>query len=139
MEKVLEFLKKNNVCTVATSSGDMPRASVIDYYVIGNAIIFATDPNSIKANNLQKNNHISMSVQNMPQFVTLDGSVTEPTQSEIEGYMNQLLINHPEFKEMMGTDMMQPFAFYKLVIDTAYWNDLSNGMVPTEIIKGNVQ
>ena len=134
MEKVFEFLKKNNVCTVATSSGDVPRASVIDYYMIGNAIIFATDPDSIKANNLKKNSRISMSVHNMPLFVTLDGSVTEPTKAEIDGYMQQLLLHHPEFKEMMGSDMMQPFAFYKLVIDAAYWNDFSNGMVPTEII-----
>ena len=136
MEKVFEFLKKNIVCTVATSSGDMPRASVLEYYMIGNAIIFATDPSSIKANNLKKNNHISMSVHNMPQFVTLDGSVTEPTKAEIEGYTHQLMINHPEFKEMMEKGMMQPFVFYKLVIKTAYWNDYSNGMAPTEIIKG---
>ena len=136
MEKVFEFLRRNNICTVATSAGDKPRASVIDYYMVGNAIIFATDPSSIKANNLKENNRISMSVHAMPLFVTLDGCVTEPTNAEIESYGKQLLTNHPEFAEMMKSGMMPTFAYYKMVIETAYFNDLSNGMAPTEIIKG---
>jgi len=40
MEKVFEFLRRNNICTVATSAGDKPRASVIDYYMDGNEGIF---------------------------------------------------------------------------------------------------
>ncbi len=136
MEKVFDFLKKHNVCTVATSSGDMPRASVLEYYMDGNAIVFATSPSSIKANNLKKNNRISLSVHDMPKFLTIDGSTTEPTQAEINSYMQQLLTVHPEFKEMMSSGMMEPLTPYKLVINTVYYNDYSKGMAPTEIIKG---
>lgn len=136
MEKVFDFLRKSNVTTVATSSGDKPRASVLEYYMSGNAIIFATNPDSIKGNNLRRNNHISMAVYNMPLFVTIDGSVTEPTKAEVEDYNKQLFAKHPEFVEMMKNGMMQPLKYYKLVIDTAYFNDYSKGMAPTEIIKG---
>lgn len=135
MEKVLKFLKKNAITTIATSSNDKPRASVMEYIMIENAILIATDPDSIKAQNLKKSNRISMSVNNMPFFVTIDGTVTQPTQAEVDEFNKQLLIRHPEFEEMMKSGMMHPFAYFKVVIDTAYFNDYSQGMTPTEVIK----
>lgn len=135
MEKVINFLKANSLCTVATSYNDMPRASVVEYYMAGDSIVFATSSDSIKATNLAKNDHISMSVHNMPLFVTVDGCVVEPTAEEIEVYNSQLMAHHPEFFEMIEKGMMPPFSYFKIVPETVYYNDYSQGMVPTEIIK----
>ena len=134
MKKVFDFLKKNFVCAVATSSGDKPRCSIVDYYMAGDSIVIGTSPDSIKANNLKKNPRISMAVHNMPVFLTIDGKVAEATKAEIEEYMKQLFVKRPEFKAM-AQDGMMPFVFYKVAIDTVYYNDFSKGMAPTEVIK----
>jgi len=135
MKKVIDFLKKHTVTTVATCSDNKPRASVVDYYMIGDVIIIATDPTSIKAHNLKHNKRISMSVNDMPCFVTIDGVVAEPTKAEIDGYTKVLFKLHPEFEEMVEKGLMGEFVHYKVVIETAYYNDFTNGMAPTEVIK----
>lgn len=61
MEKVLQFLRENLVCCLATCSNDKPRASAMEYVVVGDNIIFSTDGDSIKAANLKANNRISFS------------------------------------------------------------------------------
>jgi len=135
MKKVIDFLKKHHETTVATCSDNKPRASVVDYYMIDDAIIIGTDPTSIKAHNLEHNKRISMAVYDMPCFVTIDGVVTKPTKDEIDGYTKVLFELHPDFKEMAEQGMMGEFIYYKIIIETAYYNDFSNGMAPTEIIK----
>lgn len=133
MEKVLSLLKENMVCSVGTCYGDKPRVSVLEYIMVGDNVIFATDTESIKATNLKFNNRISFSVYAMPLFVTIDGSVTNPTEEEIGIYNNVLFEMHPEFKEMMAKGTMRPVTYYKLVPKTIYYNDYSLGMSPTEI------
>jgi len=136
MNKVFDLLKENHITTLATCADNKPRASVVDYYLAGNAVIFATSPDSIKAHNLKLNKRISMSVNNLPKFVTLDGVVTEPAKAEIDSYNQALFKHHPEFKEMAEKGIAMPvFVYFKLVIETAYYNDYTNGMSPTEIIK----
>lgn len=135
MEKVLDFLKKNKVMTIATCADNKPRASIMEYYVVNDSIVFATSPSSIKSENLKENDRISVSVYAMPQFVTLDGSVTEPSPAEIKEFTDILQTNHPEFKELVEKGMLEPFVYYKVVIDTAYYNDFSKGMTPAEIFK----
>lgn len=134
MKKVLDFLRTGDTTTVATCVDNKPRASVVNYYLVGDAILIATAPDSIKAHNLQHNKRISMSVTKMPKFVTLDGSVTEPTQAEIDGYNKKLFEVHPEFKDAVEKGL-HPFVYFKVAVETAYYNDFSNGMAPTEIIK----
>lgn len=135
MEKVINFLKDNHVMTLATSLNDKPRASVLEYVIIGDSILFATAEDSIKANNLKQNKRISLSVYNMPKFVTLDGIAVAPTETEISEYNKILFERHPEFKELVEKGIMHPFAYFKVSIETAYYNDYSTGMNPTEIIK----
>lgn len=137
MDRVLSFLKQNNVMALATATDNKPRASTVEYYMVGDVMIFATDPNSIKANNLQHNKYVSISVHNMPKFVTVDGIVTKPTEAEIEKYNEQLFEHHPEFRDMLGKGTMKPFVYFKVKIETAYYNDYSKGMHPTHIIKNN--
>ena len=134
MDKILEFLNNNVVCSLATCSGDIPRATAMEYIMANGHIIFATDPDSIKARNLKANNRISFSVHNMPLFVTIDGTTETPTEQEVADYNKTLFERHPEFKDAMAAGMMRPFQYYKIVPKTAYWNDYSKGMTPPEVI-----
>lgn len=136
MKRVIDFLKTNHVMTLASSSGDKPRASVLEYYMVEDAMIFATSLDSIKAVNIKANNRVSVSVHNMPLFVTLDGHTEVPSLSETECYNEQLFVNHPEFKQMIEGGTMDPFVYFKVVVETAYYNDYSAGMAPTEVING---
>ncbi len=135
MEKVISFLKKNNVTTIATSSDNQPRASVIEYYMVGDSIIFATDKNSIKASNLAKNTKVSLSVKNLPQFATIDGAVVAPSREEISKYTEQLLAVHPEFVEKMEKGELPPFAFFKVDIAEVYYSDYASGSQAPMVIK----
>lgn len=135
MEKVLQFLKENLVCCLATCSNDKPRASAMEYVIVGNNVLFATDGNSIKASNLKVNNKISFSAHAMPKFVTIDGTTATPKQDEIDSYNKTLFERHPEFKEMVEKGMMKPFVYFKLVPEVVYYNDYSTGMTPPEVIK----
>ena len=136
MKKVIDFLKENSITVIATSSDNKPRASILEYAVIDDCIILGTDNRSIKAHNLDSNPHISLSVQQLPKFVTIDGAVSTPTDEEIEEYMRRLIENHPEFKERMAAGMIQ-FTYYKVNIETAYLCDMSKGP-GVEIIKAYV-
>ncbi len=135
MEKVLRFLRENSVCCLATCSNDKPRASAMEYVIIGDNVLFATDGNSIKAGNLKANNKISFSVNAMPKFVTIDGITAAPSADEISAYNKNLFERHPEFKEMVDKGMMKPFVIINLYLKVIYYNDYSAGMSPTEIIK----
>lgn len=135
MEKVLQFLKENMVCCLATCSNDKPRASAMEYAVVGDSVVFATNGESIKATNLKANNKISFSAHAMPKFVTIDGTTATPSEEEINAYNSILFTRHPEFKEMAEKGMMAPFTFYKLVPEVVYYNDYSAGMSPVEVIK----
>lgn len=132
--RVVKFFSENVVCTVATCQNGNPRASALEYVKVDDGIIFATDPSSIKAENLKANNKLSISVHNMPVFVTVDGTTTTPSEAEINTYNTVLFERHPEFVEMMEKGMMRPFVYYKVVPETVYYNDYSKGMSPTEII-----
>ena len=135
MDKLLKFLNENMVCSLATCSGDVPRATAMEYIMEDGHIIFATDPDSIKAQNLKANNKISFSAHNMPLFVTIDGTTETPTEQEIAAYNKTLFERHPEFKDAMAAGMMHPFQYYKIIPKTVYWNDYSAGMTPSEVIK----
>ena len=135
MEKVTKFLEDNTECTIATCADDKPRASIVGYVMIEGNLIFATDPDSIKANNLNVNNKISLSICRMPQFVVVDGTTADPTDKEKDTYNKVMFERSPELKQAVETGEMHPFHYYKLVPEIAYYNDYSNGMGPAEIIK----
>lgn len=135
MEKVIKFLKENSVCCLATCSDNKPRASAMEYIVLGDNVFFATDGESVKATNLKANNKISFSANSMPKFVTIDGVTATPNEDEINTYNKILYVRHPEFKEMAEKGMMKPFVYFKLLPEVVYYNDYSAGMSPTEVIK----
>lgn len=134
MKQVIDFLTENNTTVIATSLNDKPRASILEYAMIGDSMIFSTDKNSIKALNLTANPHVSLSVQKLPVFVTIDGTVTMATDAEKAEYDRKLVENHPEFKEMLDSGMMNDYAYFKIKPETAYLSDMSKGP-EVEIIK----
>ncbi|MDR2926908.1 MAG: pyridoxamine 5'-phosphate oxidase family protein [Cytophagaceae bacterium] len=128
MKKVIDFLTGSNMSSVlATSSNGKPRASIIEHAIVNGAILFSTDANSIKGKNIAANPHISLSAQKLPVYVTVDGTAVPATEAEIAAYHRILFANHPEFEEMMQAGMMQNYAYYRIVPQTAYFSDMSKG------------
>ncbi|MDR2533734.1 MAG: pyridoxamine 5'-phosphate oxidase family protein [Tannerellaceae bacterium] len=131
MKRVINLLKKQAVAVLATSADDRPRASVIEQYVLeGEAILFGTDPRSIKGQKLAKNPRISLSVMTETEMVTADGAVATPSEAEEKAYLNELYTRHPEFKDMPNDETV----CYKIIIDTAYYSDFSSGQMDAEVI-----
>lgn len=131
MENLYKLLNDNKVMNLATCSDDKPRSSIMEYIMVGDAMIIATSPDSIKAKNIAKNNRISLTVGNMPIYAAIDGKVTDANAEEINGYNKELLVRYPEFKEMMDSGAMT-FKHFRVVFDTAYY---SEGMAPAKVIK----
>lgn len=135
MEKVIKFLNENAICVMATCSDNNPRASAMEYIMVNGSLIFATEPDSIKAKNLSANNKISISVHNMPLCAVIEGTTETASDIETETYTKVLLERHPEFIEMLESGSMHPLHCYKLNPTVAYYNDFSNGPSPAEVIK----
>jgi uncharacterized pyridoxamine 5'-phosphate oxidase family protein len=133
MDRVMKFLKENTVMALATSCNDKPRSSIMEYIMVGDAMIISTDPNSIKGKNLAKNPKISITLGGMPVYLAIDGSVKEASPKEIEEYNKVLVERYPMFKEAVESGVM-PFKHFRVVFDTAYY---SEGMGPdcTKIIQ----
>jgi len=131
MDEVIKFLKENKVMNLATCYSDRPRSSIMEYIMVGDSLIFATDPESIKGKNLAKNPRVSLTVGGMPVFLAIDGSVMYAGPKEVDEYNKELLIRYPEFKEMMESGAMK-LKHFRVVFETAYY---SEGMGPAKIIQ----
>jgi uncharacterized pyridoxamine 5'-phosphate oxidase family protein len=131
MDKVFKVLKESGQMTLATSSNDKPRSSIMECIMVGNSLIFATDPTSIKGKNLAKNPKVSLTAGIPTKYVAIDGSVTDPSPKEIEEYGKILIARYPHFKELMASGAVK-FKFFKVVFETAYYTE---NMGKTEIIK----
>jgi hypothetical protein len=103
----------------------------MEYIMVGDAMIFSTDPESIKGKNLAKNPRVSLTVGNMPIFAAIDGTVTFAGPREVEEYNVELIRRYPMFKEMMESGAMK-FKHFRVEFDTVYY---SEGMGPAKIIK----
>ena len=133
MDRVINLLKKTDSMTLATSSNDKPRASVLEHHVVGNdTIVFCTSCKSIKGKNLAQNKQVSISVLNIPEMATIDGIVTRPTIEEIAEFNEGLLAKHPDFETMLDESDM---CYFKVVIDTAYYVNMSNGSMDAVVMK----
>jgi len=152
MDKVLKFLKANRIMTLATSSDDVPRASIMEYTMVGDTMMFSTYPGSIKAENISKNPRVSFTVGHIPVFLTMDGTVAEASQKEKDAYIetqleirwnnfrgekpkyvedwNRIMMErYPEFKTLMESGNMK---FYKVTFETAYFTE---GVWPPRAVK----
>ena len=150
MNEVIRLLKENRVMHLATSYNNQPRVSIMEYGMVGDVLIFATNSESTKSRNIAKNPQVSLSVGSTPQYVTVDGTVTDAGPKEIDG-LNKILFErhllgvrhqvyagriskpyekYPEFRDMLMSGNMD-LKYYKVVFDTAYY---TSGTGPARII-----
>jgi len=126
MEKVIKLLNDNNVCYIATCSNNIPRATPMEYVMVDGSLIFSTRGNTNKDKNLKENNRISVAVNNMPIFATIDGTTETPSAEEIEKCNNIYFERHPELEEdIKGWEL----CYYKLVPTVAYYSDYSQDII----------
>ncbi len=60
-ERIIEFLKEQNMCVLATCGDGLPRATPIEYHSKGTTIYFVGEP-GIKLENLKKNPKVSIGI-----------------------------------------------------------------------------
>ena len=58
----IKFLSSNEICRIATCNNDLPHVTPVSYIFEKGKFYFATDYNTLKYNNLKKNNRISLVV-----------------------------------------------------------------------------
>ncbi|MCL2385984.1 MAG: pyridoxamine 5'-phosphate oxidase family protein [Defluviitaleaceae bacterium] len=130
MEKVIKLLNDNTVCYIATCSDNIPRATPMEYVMVDDSLIFSTRGNTNKDKNLKENNKISVTVNNMPVFVTLNGTTETPSVDEIEKLKKVYFERHPELEEdIKGWSL----CYYKVIPVVAYYTDYSQDVI-SEII-----
>ena len=130
MEKVIELLNNNNVCYIATCRDNIPRATPMEYVMVNGSLIFSTRGNTNKDKNLKENNKISVAVNNLPVFVTIDGTTETPSDDEIKKCNNIYFERHPELAEDIKSWSLH---YYKVVPSVAYYSDYSQDII-SEII-----
>jgi nitroimidazol reductase NimA-like FMN-containing flavoprotein (pyridoxamine 5'-phosphate oxidase superfamily) len=60
-KRILQFLKKQNMCVLATCGDNVPRATPIEYHSKGITIYFVGEP-GIKLENIKKNPSVSLGI-----------------------------------------------------------------------------
>jgi len=136
MEKVIKLLYANEVCYIATCSDNIPRASPMEYVMVNGSLIFSTRGNTNKDKNLKENNRISIAVNNMPIFVTIDGKTQTPSADEITECGRIYLERHPELAqepELLEAIKSGSLRYYKLIPAVAYYSDYSQEII-SEVI-----
>ena len=130
MEKVIKLLNDNKVCYIATCNNNVPRATPMEYVMVDGSLLFSTRGDTNKDKNLKENNKISLTVNNMPIFVTLNGTTETPSDSEIEKLHKIYFERHPELEEdIKGWTL----CYYKVVPTIVYYTDYSQDII-SEII-----
>ena len=130
MEKVVKLLNDNKVCYIATCSNNIPRATPMEYVMVNGNLIFSTRGNTNKDKNLRENNKVSVAVNDLPVFVTIDGTTEAPSADEVEQCNKIYFERHPELAEdIKGWSL----HYYKLIPTVAYYSDYSQDIV-SEII-----
>ncbi|HEU4468635.1 MAG TPA: pyridoxamine 5'-phosphate oxidase family protein [Nitrososphaeraceae archaeon] len=79
-EGEIKFLCSNEICRIATCNNDLPHVTPVSYIFNKGKFYFATDYNTLKYNNLKKNNRISLVVDttenNRNTAVVIRGTTT---------------------------------------------------------------
>jgi len=136
VEKLIKLLSENEICYIATCSNNIPRATPMEYVVVNGSLIFSTRGNTNKDKNLKENNRISVAVNNMPVFVTIDGVTETPSADEIRECGKIYLARHPELAnepELVEAIKSGSLHYYKLVPSVAYYTDYSQDII-SEVI-----
>ena len=60
-KRIIQFLKKQNMCVLATCGDNVPRATPVEYHSKGMTIYFVGEP-GIKLENMKKNPNVSIGI-----------------------------------------------------------------------------
>lgn len=60
-KRIIQFLKKQNMCVLATCGDNVPRATPVEYHSKGTTIYFVGEPGT-KLENMKKNPNVSIGV-----------------------------------------------------------------------------
>jgi uncharacterized pyridoxamine 5'-phosphate oxidase family protein len=60
-KRIIQFLKKQNMCVIATCGDKVPRATPVEYHSKGTTIYFVGEPGT-KLENIKKNPNVSIGV-----------------------------------------------------------------------------
>lgn len=60
-KRIIQFLKEQNMCVLATCSGNVPRATPIEYHPKGTAMYFVGEPGT-KLKNMKNNPNVSIGI-----------------------------------------------------------------------------
>jgi general stress protein 26 len=73
--KVLDYMNKHNICSLATVRGDgFPQVNTVEYVNDDLILYFATDPNSQKINNIKQNSKVSLTIdEDYPDWSKIQG------------------------------------------------------------------
>jgi uncharacterized pyridoxamine 5'-phosphate oxidase family protein len=150
MNEVLRLLREKTVMHLATCSDNKPRSSIMEYGMVGDSLIFATFPGTIKDWNMKRNPRVSLTVGGTPTYVAIDGTAVDAGPAEIEG-LNKILFErhllgmrhqiyanrytnpydkYSDFRDMLMDGKMN-LRYYKVIFDTAYY---THGTGPAEEI-----
>jgi uncharacterized pyridoxamine 5'-phosphate oxidase family protein len=127
MDRVLKLLKEEKVMTLATCSNDIPRSSIMEYVMVGDTMVFMTNPETRKGKNLAKNNRISLTAGKIPDdlmqsvYVAIDGTVSDADKNEIEGYNEELSARYPSFREYMESPEFN-FKYFRVNFGIAQYS-----------------
>ena len=60
-KRIIQFLKKQNMCVIATCDDNVPRATPVEYHSKGTSIYFVGEPGT-KLENIKKNPNVSIGI-----------------------------------------------------------------------------
>lgn len=109
-KRILQFLGEQTMCSLSTCSGDVPRATPVEYYSDGMTLYISADP-GVKLENLKKNARISVSICNNPKpdwHSERDWATVKSAQ--ITGKPTLLVDGMPEYEKALKVYKWQIFT-----------------------------
>ena len=109
LEAYLEaFLKEQTMCTLATSSGNQPRATPLEYYSEGLTLYLFAD-RGVKTRNLEANPNLSIAVCNTVSPNWEGDDWKEIRSVQITAHSELLTADSPEWEHALDVYKWQPF------------------------------
>lgn len=141
-DKITSVIDDVDDMTIATVREDgYPQATTVSYVNDGLTVYFATDKNSQKANNIAKNNKVSLTIdrnyQHWNDIESLSiGAIAEPVHNaeEIEKVSGLMFDKFPEVTQY-ASDGLEDVAFFRIQPEVISLLDYSRGFGHTELIK----
>lgn len=111
--EILDFLKKHDVCVLATCCGNKTEAAAVSYVVDDNFIFYITTSKSYrKYRNLAKNKNVSIVVWSGESTAQIDGKAEFLKPKEIELVRPFMLEKIPELEDFLK---IKDIVFLKIV------------------------